>query len=460
MSLNTGFEPRPLRRVASGGELSRVMLALKTVLAAVDRVPTLVVFDEFQDLLVARKDLDGLLRSRIQYHQDAAAYVYAGSEPSMMRELFDVRERPLFGQADPLTLAPLPLEETLADLVARFAADGADPGDALVELVAFGAGHPQRTMLLAYLLSDRLSHGAHGTPELAAAVAAGFLVGIGSTATRAHDEDWRKLLDRLPPFEGPPVLGPVAATSGFAGDFPADNVTLLSWLPISEFPGTHMSASDCWGYTSPSGREYAMIGLQKGTAFVEITNPTLPRIVEYVPGATSLWHDIKVLGHYAYGVSEGGLGIQVMDMSRIDELIARNSEAQTGCPVTYSYTDDSLRTLLEGFRIVDLHKAHIFTWDLDAYRKQPLVAGVAGGSVKFNYSGKMSRALETVPFEHARWFAGIIGRLTDEQLRAAFKAAGASETEVTGFATRLREKINELEAAVGIDKAEATKRGE
>ena len=45
VTLNPGFEPRPLRRVASGGELSRVMLALKTVLAGVDRVPTLV-FDE------------------------------------------------------------------------------------------------------------------------------------------------------------------------------------------------------------------------------------------------------------------------------------------------------------------------------------------------------------------------------------------------------------------------------
>lgn len=45
VSLNRGFEPRALRRVASGGELSRVMLALKTVLARVDSVPTLV-FDE------------------------------------------------------------------------------------------------------------------------------------------------------------------------------------------------------------------------------------------------------------------------------------------------------------------------------------------------------------------------------------------------------------------------------
>ncbi len=45
VSLNPGFEPRPLSRVASGGELSRVMLALKALLARVDRVPTLV-FDE------------------------------------------------------------------------------------------------------------------------------------------------------------------------------------------------------------------------------------------------------------------------------------------------------------------------------------------------------------------------------------------------------------------------------
>lgn len=45
VALNAGYDPRPLARVASGGELSRVMLALKTVLASVDRVPTLV-FDE------------------------------------------------------------------------------------------------------------------------------------------------------------------------------------------------------------------------------------------------------------------------------------------------------------------------------------------------------------------------------------------------------------------------------
>lgn len=45
VALNVGSDPRPLARAASGGELSRVMLALKTILARLDRVPTLV-FDE------------------------------------------------------------------------------------------------------------------------------------------------------------------------------------------------------------------------------------------------------------------------------------------------------------------------------------------------------------------------------------------------------------------------------
>jgi DNA repair protein RecN (Recombination protein N) len=45
VALNVGHAPRALARIASGGELARVMLSLKTILARLDRVPTLV-FDE------------------------------------------------------------------------------------------------------------------------------------------------------------------------------------------------------------------------------------------------------------------------------------------------------------------------------------------------------------------------------------------------------------------------------
>lgn len=45
ISTNSGEEPKPLRKIVSGGELSRIMLALKTVLSEVDNIPTLI-FDE------------------------------------------------------------------------------------------------------------------------------------------------------------------------------------------------------------------------------------------------------------------------------------------------------------------------------------------------------------------------------------------------------------------------------
>lgn len=132
------------------------LLDLPVRLYEKDRMKTLVVFDEFQDLLSAGATLDGLLRSHVQYHGDAATYVYAGSQPSMMRRLFTDRERPLYGQAEPLELGPLPIDEVLPELWERFATLEQDPGEALAPLVIAAAGHPQRTMLLAHLLHREL----------------------------------------------------------------------------------------------------------------------------------------------------------------------------------------------------------------------------------------------------------------------------------------------------------------
>jgi uncharacterized protein len=187
---NVTVGPRPPQPDAEAAEavLYR-LLDLPMALHERDGVPTSVVFDEFQDLLVARQDLDGVVRSRIQYHGDAAAYVYAGSEPSLMRELFDRRERPLFGQADPLPLGPLPLEEVMADLSERFAAEELDPGDALGELAAFARGHPQRVMMLCYLLAEALETGRPGTAETAEAV----LEDAIARTEAAHQALWSQL---------------------------------------------------------------------------------------------------------------------------------------------------------------------------------------------------------------------------------------------------------------------------
>jgi hypothetical protein len=110
--------------------------------------------------------------------------------------------------------------------------------------------------------------------------------------------------------------------------------------------------------------------------------------------------------------------------------------------------DDDGATIKEWYIVSDWgatfgKMGSVFThnkWDLDDFRRQRFIDGVSGETLKLRYSGRSSAAIKAVPLDHARWFAGIVSQLTDDQLRAAFKAAGASNAEVAGFAARLREK--------------------
>ncbi len=100
--------------------------------------------------------------------------------------------------------------------------------------------------------------------------------------------------------------------------FPSNNVQLLAWLPLAQLANGLTSANTCWGYVSPSGREYAIIGTNATTCFVEVTNPANPVVVANITGPVSLWRDMKIYQHYCYAVSEGGGGIQIMNLANID----------------------------------------------------------------------------------------------------------------------------------------------
>lgn len=120
----------------------------------------LVTFDEFQEVLrLERSGIDGIIRSHIQHHGDAASYVFAGSEPGMMETLFGERERPLFGQAVPVSLPPLPDDALGAAIDERFGRTGRDAGEALDALLQFVEGHPQRAMLLAHYIWQQTPRG-------------------------------------------------------------------------------------------------------------------------------------------------------------------------------------------------------------------------------------------------------------------------------------------------------------
>lgn len=143
-------------------------------------------------------------------------------------------------------------------------------------------------------------------------------------------------LDGIPePFAGPGLVAGTPAARDAAAAFPADRATLLGWASSTDMTGKASIANDLWGYTAPSGREYAIIGLREGTAFVEVTDPTRPRPVAVIPGPSSPWRDIKTHGEWAYVVNEHSGGLQVIDLRAIDRRRVR---------LETSVTDGGLRT--------------------------------------------------------------------------------------------------------------------
>lgn len=148
----------------------------------------LIAFDEFQDVCKV-PNLDGLIRSHIQYHGDVASYVFAGSEPGLMEQLFEDRDRPLYGSAVPMRLGRLDPADVGEYVAERFAQTGRRVGEALGPLLQAAAGHPQRAMLLAHHLWAVVGEGQTGTIDDWSRAYAGALAELEAE----FDAEWRHL---------------------------------------------------------------------------------------------------------------------------------------------------------------------------------------------------------------------------------------------------------------------------
>jgi uncharacterized protein len=123
-----------------------------------------IAFDEFQDIGKVR-ELDALMRSHIQHQGAVASYVFAGSEPGLMKQLFERKDAPLYGSAAPMRLGRLARPDIAEYVVERFIRSGREVGEALNPLLDAAAGHPQRAMLLAHRLWAEVSQGDAATLE-------------------------------------------------------------------------------------------------------------------------------------------------------------------------------------------------------------------------------------------------------------------------------------------------------
>ncbi len=103
--------------------------------------------------------------------------------------------------------------------------------------------------------------------------------------------------------------------------------------------------------------------------------------------------------------------------------------------------------------------------NLEDFRTSKFITGVENGMVQFDYDttpkkmgafasvfkpsyrssqAKKERAMRTITVENARWIGSLLARLSDEQLRDAFRAARYDDATMEGFIKALRGRINEL----------------
>ncbi len=127
--------------------------------------------------------------------------------------------------------------------------------------------------------------------------------------------------------------------------------------PYNLSSGINYSA--LWGY-SAGGREYAVLGGVSHTYFIDITDSTNIRVCASVSGVGSDWREMKTYSHYAYVVSEGGMGIQIFDLSGLPNSVNYLGEFHpNGITTTHSIQIEGPYLYLNGggfngIKIVDL----------------------------------------------------------------------------------------------------------
>lgn len=119
-----------------------------------------------------------------------------------------------------------------------------------------------------------------------------------------------------------PTAGSAPCEDGLADIYPCDGYDLLARLTLSDMSAG--SGNDIWGWTDVSNnKEYALVGLDNGTAFVDITDAENLVYLGKLPSETgsSNWRDIKVFQDHAFiGAEANGHGMQVFDLARLRDV--------------------------------------------------------------------------------------------------------------------------------------------
>jgi choice-of-anchor B domain-containing protein len=103
----------------------------------------------------------------------------------------------------------------------------------------------------------------------------------------------------------------------FLNSFSQVNLNLLSTMDYQQMRNTKLN--DVWGYVDETGKEYVLLGAEKGTAVIDISNPSQPVEIFWEPGLHSTWRDLKTWGDYAYITTEALNGLLILDLTSLPD---------------------------------------------------------------------------------------------------------------------------------------------
>ena len=81
--------------------------------------------------------------------------------------------------------------------------------------------------------------------------------------------------------------------------------------------------------------------------------------------------------------------------------------------------------------------------------KADFIESVHGNVIDFNYGGKSKSLFENITVAQAKWIGALLGRLSDEQLKDAFRAANYKPDEVLALSQAVRRRITQLNELSG-----------
>ena len=157
--------------------------------------------------------------------------------------------------------------------------------------------------------------------------------GAGSAAIMEQDENGNWSTQKILMGEGDDVLEPITGGAvecedGKAGIYGCENVDLVAFLPISEIGGERgVRLNDMWAWADEeTGKNYAIVGRNEGTSFVDVTDPQNPVYIGNLPmtegSRANVWRDMKVYKNHVFVVADnaGEHGMQVLDLTKLREF--------------------------------------------------------------------------------------------------------------------------------------------